>query len=192
VFSNLKCVRFFNDTTGLIGCSEILILENGKWEKLNPQPPVKVSVVFPFDYDSYYISSDNDFQESDLFYLENGKWLKKNHPLANNIYSMFFLDKNNGVLGGYGEVALLKHGRWSLLPVPVNTFINNIVLSDDSLIWACFERVGLFVYKNKRWIEIPGGKRIKKIKMLPTTASGMVNKITNGWISDSNCEAKTM
>ncbi len=163
VFSNLQCIRFFNDTTGLIGCSEILIFQNGKWEKLRPQPPVKVSVVFPFNYDSYYISSDNDYQESDLFYLENGRWFRKENPLANNIYSMYFLDKNNGVVGGYGEVSLLKNGHWRFLPVPVNAVIKNILMSDDSLIWAFFEKFGLFVYKNDNWTKVPGSKKVKKI-----------------------------
>lgn len=164
VNSDLKVIHFFSSENGVACGKQILIYKKGEWIKYPKQPPVEINLFFPLDTNSFFITSDNKYQESDLFFGENGKWNKVWIPIAGNIFSMNFTDRENGVIAGLGEIVLLKNSHWQWLTPPTNNSIINVLTEKDSIIWAHSYEAGLFKY-NGKWNKIKGSEQLTHIQL---------------------------
>jgi signal transduction histidine kinase len=160
---NLQQIHFFPSQKAIANGSQILIYKNQEWTLFHDQPPVNIDILFPIDTQSFVISSNTDFQESDLYIRKNKQWQKIWNPIANVIYSLYFTDLENGAVSGLGEIALLKNGKWQMLPPPSLGVIKKIIIDQDSIIWALSLSDGLFKYHDK-WLKIPNSDDVQLIR----------------------------
>lgn len=163
VNSDLKFIAFSSPRTGIACGKQILIYKNGVWLKYPAQPPVSIDLFFPLDTNSFFITSKTKYQESDLYYGNRKHWNKIWIPLANVISSMYFTNRENGVIAGFGEIALLRNNQWQWLPPPTNESISSIRIDNDSTIWAYSIVTGLFKYDGK-WTKIIGSEKVNHIQ----------------------------
>ncbi len=164
-YSDLTCIKFFGRDLGLAGCDKILVCEKDQWSLLDPQPPVDIDKVFAFDSNAYYISSADANQESQLYYLNDGVWKMVPMPLVNVIGSMYFMDKNNGVVAGYGEIIRYINGKWKWLPPPVNGMITSVAIDKNGIVWAGALGKGVFCYTDS-WHKIEKTDNVKVLRFI--------------------------
>jgi len=163
VNSDLKFIAFSSPQTGIACGKQILYYKNNKWLKYSSQPPVSINLTFPLDTNSFFIASKNKYQESDLYYGDGKHWNRIWIPLANVISSMYFTNRENGVIAGFGEIALLRDNQWQWLPPPTNESISSIRIDNDSIIWAHSLSAGLFKYDGA-WTKIRGSEKVNHIQ----------------------------
>jgi len=161
--SDLKFLTFSSPQTGIACGKQILFYKNDEWHKYPAQPPVSIELVFPLDTNLFFIASKNKNQESELYYGNGKHWKKIWIPLANVISSMYFTNKENGVIAGFGEIALLRNNQWQWLPPLSNESISSIRIDNDSIIWAHSLAAGLFKYDGK-WTKIEGSEKASSIQ----------------------------
>jgi len=174
--SNLEYIKMFSATSGVVSGNKIMVLKDKNWTLLSKQPPIVVSRAFALDPNSIFVTNDNKFQESELLYWNGKDWKKVYHPLANSIISMNFKDEKNGIIAGYGEVAILKEGKWNLITPPTNFSIFQVFQQNDSVIWALTVGRGLFKYSNN-WKEIKNSSNIQSISFFNNKVYFATNKI---------------
>jgi signal transduction histidine kinase len=165
VYSDLNCIKFFGPDKGIIGCTKILICRNDSLMKMEGVSPFVVEKAFAIDSSTFYITTNSEYQESRLFFVHNTKWEEVYNPLINDIYNMYFLDKDHGVLTGYGEVARLDNGHWHRIAYTINSIINGVLMDDDSVIWISTVSDGIFKYMDNHWVPIHNSQLSKRIKI---------------------------
>ena len=163
VNSNLSKIILFSSTSGVISGRDILLLENGKWELLKKQPPAIISLMDAQNKNSIFISSNTEYQESEMYYWNGMEWEKFYHPLVNNIYGMHFENKYNGIIYGLGEIAILKNSNWNFISPPTNNVITDVYAQHDT-IWALTIFDGLFKYTSG-WQKIINSDKIHLVKL---------------------------
>ncbi len=119
--SDLKFITFFKPGQGIACGKQLLIYRDRQWIKYHSQPPVPVDLCFPLDTQSIFVTTITKFQESELYFGKDNHWEKVWTPLANTISALYFNDRENGIIAGMGEIALLKNNRWQWIHPPNNS-----------------------------------------------------------------------
>lgn len=176
----------FSQDEGVAAGKKLLFLQHGKWTTHSVQPPVPIDLLFAQNAHSLFISSQTKYQESELFFGDGKQWEEIAHPLANNIMAMYFKDKENGVIAGFGEIAVLENNKWKWLPVPVNHSIKSLFVDKNGFIWAVFYIQGgqLFKYDGS-WTPINAHKKVTHIQMYHDTIFLLGNEYI-GFIDDKD------
>jgi len=153
-------------TTGtdsiLVAGKKLLVYHQQQWQLFTPQPPCRINKMAVIGANQIYVSNTTPYQNSDLFFWNGKIWQKITHPLANIITDMFFLNAKNGVLVSYGEIAVLKNGKWQHLPPPNNHNLNHVVVFKKH-IFILIPPFGLYKYDGKHWQLIPQTQKVKKL-----------------------------
>ena len=127
MYSNLKDLFLFSEFSGVAAGDQILVMETSNWRKMKMQPPKDVNIMFALDTNAIYTSSKTIFQDSDLYFWNGIVWTEIYHPL-NSISTMFFSDKENGVIAGLGEIAILKNNQWEMISPPTIIDIKSVFI----------------------------------------------------------------
>ena len=163
-YSDLKSIKMFSPESGIAIGKNLLLFNNGIWAEPENQLPIDIDLIYVIDTNCLFACSKTIYQESDLYYFDGKKWSNINHPLANNIYSLNFKNKNNGIIGGFGEIAFLKNKKWEFIDFPHLISITNIQVIGDSTFWALTNDKGLFKY-DKKWKQIDNSVYIDLIQL---------------------------
>ena len=161
-FSDLKKIIMFSPISGIAAGKQIIQYNGNSWEKIKHQPPVEISLIAANNRASIFVSSNNMYQESEMFYWNGSAWMKFYQPLANTITAMVFKDEFNGVVSGLGEVAVLKNNSWHFLTPPTSTQLISLAVQNDSVIWAlAFD--GILHKYEEVWTPIKNNAEILKM-----------------------------
>lgn len=163
IYSNLKDLFLFPNYTGVASGDQIIYLNKTVWKKMKIQPPKHVSFMYAIDTNSIFISSKTKFQDSEMFYWNGKLWKGVDHPL-NSIGSMYFLDQNNGVIAGLGEIAILKNKKWKILSPPTIKGIKSVKIDQKGILWAASSTGSLYKYDGL-WEKINNSNNIRQLKL---------------------------
>jgi len=163
IFSNLKDLFLFPNHTGVASGSQIIYLDNANWKKMKIQPPRDVNLMYALDTNSIFVSLKTKFQDSELFYWNGRSWKEFNYPL-NSISTMYFLDKDNGVIAGLGEIAVLNNKKWKTLPPPTVQDLKSIKLDQSGIIWVASTLGSMYKY-NGHWQKINNSDNIRQVEI---------------------------
>ena len=166
VYSDLTNLTLFTYNSGTASGKQILFLKNDEWKKITSQPPFNVNLLSAINFNSIYVTTITKYQESEMYYWDGKNWSNIYHPLANVISSMYFIDKNNGVISGLGEIAILKNKKWKFLPPPTNNTISKVILKKDKTIWALSLTKGLFKRDKLKWERIKNSSEVHLMEVL--------------------------
>lgn len=151
--SDLTYINFLSPDYGIAAGNQIIIYKNGHWIKYPGQPPTPVSLIFPVDTIQIFITRKTKYQESELYFGDGQHWEKRWTPLANTIMAINFTDRNNGIIAGIGEIAVLKNNQWHWLSLSDNKSVLSVDIDNDSSIWIQVLNSGLYKY-NGQWLKI--------------------------------------
>ncbi len=185
VYFDLNNLTLFTANSGIVSGKQMLFLKNGKWEKINFQPPFNINLLSAINFNSIYVTTITKFQESEMYYWNGKTWSNIYHPLANTILSMNFIDKNNGVIAGLGEIAILKNNKWKFLAPPTNTSITKVVLGKDKTIWALSSAKGLFKRNKLKWEKIKNSSKVHLMEVFNKKNYVLGNNFLGYVLSDS-------
>ncbi len=152
-YSDLNSIIMFSSNSGIAAGTQIIKYMGNTWTKMTPQPPVEVSLITAKSMESIFISSNNKYQESEMYFWNGKRWRKFYQPLANSINTMQFENEFNGIVAGLGEIAILKNNKWQFLSPPTATQIISIAIQSDSIIWALAYDGVIYKYNNS-WTSI--------------------------------------
>ncbi len=163
IYSNLKDLFLFPNQTGVASGDQIIYLNKTVWKKMKIQPPRQVSFMYAIDTNSIFISSKTKFQDSEMFYWNGKLWKSVDHPL-NSISTMYFLDQNNGVIAGLGEIAILKNKKWKILSPPTIKIIKSAKIDQKGILWAASPSGSLYKYDGL-WQKINNSNNIRQLEL---------------------------
>jgi signal transduction histidine kinase len=185
IYSDLNNLVLFSPNSGIVAGKQILILKNGQWEKMPQQPPSNINLLSANSLNSIFVTISTKFQESEMYYWDGNTWNNLYHPLANTISSMQFIDRNNGVICGLGEIAVLKNNKWEFLPTPTNNFFKKVLLQKDGTIWVLVSDKGIYKKTNTGWEKIKKSDNVNLIGMYNKKIYALGNNFLGTVISDS-------
>ena len=157
--TDIRFITFFSSDNGIASGKQLIIYRKGRWVKYANQPPVAIDLIFPLDTNSIFITTQTKYQESELYFGKGRRWEKIWSPLANSVTALYFTDKNNGIVAGMGEIAVLKNSRWHWLPPVDNESFTSVMMDKDSTIWAQTMKLGLLKY-NGKWVKIKNSETV--------------------------------
>ncbi len=167
IYSDFKNIQFVNNDTAFIGQKKLIVYRNKQWALFSPPAPCEINLMYALNANSIFISGNNTYQSSDLYYWNGKNWQKINHPIANTISDIYFTDAKNGYLLSYGEIAELKNGVWKHLTPPTNRNLSKITINQSN---KYVLSLGLGIYKrNTKWIFIKGSENVKNIQNINDT-----------------------
>ena len=188
IYSDLSNIVLFSSNKGIIAGKQILVFHKSQWQKMPIQPPSNISLISASSPNSIFITINTKYQESQMYYWNGKTWINIYHPLANTISSIYFIDKNNGVIGGLGEIAILKNNEWKFFEAPTNNSINKVILQKNGTIWALTVNEGIYKKTQNGWIKIKNSGKIHLI--------GLFNKqlyaIGNNFLGIVNSDSLTI
>ncbi len=165
IYSNLKNLQFINDTSAIAFGNQVIVLKNNLWKLMSPQPDAVPSLICFLSFNSVWVSTVSDYQESKLFFYNGKNWKEVFNPLANTVSSLKFKNKNFGVISGLGEIALYKFGKWKYLTPPSNRNLSQINFSSDSDLIVISYQAGIFRFNFKNWELFKGSKNARLLKI---------------------------
>ena len=161
-YSDLNNLTFFSKNSGIASSEEIIYYNGTQWIKMENQPPQNVTLLSAQNFNSIFITTNNELQESEMYYWNGIKWKNFYHPLANSISAIKFSKASNGVVASLGEVAVYKNNSWTFLSPPTYKSIISLEIEKDSIIWALSYQGGLYKYADK-WEQIKNSLDVHKI-----------------------------
>lgn len=161
IYSNLNNLQIINDTSAIALGNQVIILKNNSWKLMSSQPGAHPSLIYSFSFNSVWISTLSDYQESKLFFYNGINWKEVFNPLANTISSIKFENKNFGVISGLGEIALYKFGKWEYLSPPSNDILSQVNFGSNSDLIVASYPTGIFKSDFKNWKLLKGSENAR-------------------------------
>lgn len=168
VFSDFKKIQFVSKDTALVIGKQLVILEGDTCKLFSKQIPDIIDLSFVLNSKAIYATTSTTYQNSNLYFWDGMDWKPIDNPLANTIYGLFFVDKNNGLLVSYGEVVQVKNGNWQQLSPPTNRSLSACVQTGDTLLVLSLEK-GLFSYEQNSWKPVKNSKNTHHVSLLNKT-----------------------
>ncbi len=155
VKNKLNRIVMLSKTQGYIAGKYLLKLNNGKWIISSKSPPVPtIECFFLLDKNNIWAAHSNLTNSSDFYHYNGTGWKAEYNPLANQISSIFFLNKKTGWLAGDREIAFLKNGQWKFLKYPnTSAGISYICGTDKNNLWILTGDQKLFSFVNGNWMQ---------------------------------------
>ena len=161
VFSDFKKIQFVSKDTALVIGKQLVILEGDTCKLFSKQIPDIIDLSFVLNSKAIYATTSTTYQNSNLYFWDGMDWKPIDNPLANTIYGLFFVDKNNGLLVSYGEVVQVKNGNWQQLSPPTNRSLSACVQTGDTLL--VLSRVkGIFNYYQNSWKSVKNSNKVRQ------------------------------
>ncbi len=167
VYANLTKVQKLSKDTLFVQSSKGILCKTStvQWDFFLSKEDIEFDKIFIINSKQIYISQNTNYQESNLYFWNGNVWELKEHPIANTILSMCFLDKDNGIFTAYGEVVQLKNAQWNHLKPPINIGLSNLVVNDLDDFYVLAIGKGIYHY-NKNWQLINLSENVHFIKKI--------------------------
>jgi len=179
VFNDCKQIQTTKANKLYINAGQLLTYRDSVWQLFPQQPPCETALMSVVDSTCIYVADRTPYQNSNLYLWNGVYWKRIEHPLVNSISSMEFIDKNNAVITGYGEIVLLENGKWKHLTPPYNGDISQGIFYRNQII-VLVRKKGIFFYHNNNWKKIPASEKVK----LLVKSSGKIYAVGNNFLSE--------
>ncbi|MBU2584072.1 MAG: VCBS repeat-containing protein, partial [Bacteroidetes bacterium] len=151
--ANLKSIKMFFPNSGIITGKYLLKYDGDEWKVIDKQFGQSTDLNFyVLDENNIWAAKTTLTFLTELFHYDVNGWKKVEHPFANMIMSMHFIDQNSSWISGDREIAFYNGLKWKFIPLPQNSSSSNYIFGDSQdRVWVNVMNEALFFYDGVKW-----------------------------------------
>jgi signal transduction histidine kinase len=150
---DFSAVNLFSHGEGIVSGNYLLDIQDCRLKIFNPQPPsLSIDIAFALSKNEIWVAKTLLSNESIFYFFDGKKWTPIESPLSNGIFSIYFINKNTGWVGGDRELAFYSGKSWRKLPFPnVNGSVLKLYGTSENDLWMQTGQSELYHYTRGKY-----------------------------------------